>query len=110
MEREQALARLSLDGELALARSRTDAAHANALLELERERIRAAIDNDASPQAIQAKLIDSLPEIVAKLPKPAELRAVTIGRDSTTVAGLVAELGAVVGALRSVVPTGSDPT
>ena len=59
---------------------------------------------------IQAKLIDSLPEIVAKLPKPAELRAVTIGRDSTTVAGLVAELGAVVGALRSVVPTGSDPT
>jgi len=110
VERQQVLARLSLDGELALARARTDAAHANALLELERERIRAAIDNDASPQAIQAKLIDSLPEIVAKLPKPAELRAVTIGRDSTTVAGLVAELGAVVGALRSVVPTGSDPT
>ncbi len=104
LEREYVLQRLGLDGELALAQSRTDAAHANALLDLERDRIRAAIDNEAAPQAIQAKLIDSLPEIVAKLPKPAELRAVTIGRDSTTVAGLIAELGAVVGALRAVAP------
>jgi hypothetical protein len=110
LEREYVLQRLSVDGELALAQARTDAGHANALLDLERERIRAAIDNEASPQAIQAKLIDSLPEIVAKLPKPAELRAVTIGRDSTTVAGLLAELGAVVGALRSVVPPGEGAT
>ncbi len=108
LEREYALQRLGLDGELALAQARTEVDHAHALLELERDRIRAAIDNDASPEAIQAKLIDSLPEIVAKLPKPDELRAVTIGRDSTTVAGLVAELGAVVGALRSVVPSTSD--
>ena len=32
------------------------------------------IDNAQSPESIQAKLVDSLPEIVAKLPKPAELR------------------------------------
>jgi hypothetical protein len=105
LEREHALTRLALDGELALVRARTDSAHANALLELERERIRASIANEETPQSIQARLVDSLPEIVSKLPKPAELRAVTIGgRDSTTVAGLLAELGAVVGALRSVVP------
>jgi hypothetical protein len=104
LEREYALQRQGLDGELALAQARSDAAHANALLALERDRIRAAIDNGASPQAIQAKMIDSLPEIVAKLPKPAELRAVTIGGDSTTVAGLIAELGAVVGALRAIAP------
>jgi len=105
LEREHALTRLALDGELALAQARTDSAHANALLELERERIRASIANEETPQSIQARLVDSLPEIVSKLPKPAELRAVTIGgRDSTTVAGLLAELGAVVGALRSVVP------
>jgi hypothetical protein len=45
-----------------------------------------------------------LPEIVARLPKPDELRAVTIGgADSTTVSGLLTELAAVVGALRSAV-------
>jgi hypothetical protein len=105
LEREYALKRQALDGELALTQARSDSGHANALLELERDRIRAAIANEQSPQAIQARLVDSLPEIVAQLPKPAELRAITIGGDnSTTVAGLLAELGAVVGALRTVVP------
>ena len=51
LEREYALQRLSLDGELALAQARTDADHASALLELERDRIRAAIDNEASPES-----------------------------------------------------------
>lgn len=95
------MARLALDGELALARARADAEHARALLELERVRLRAAIENETSPESLQSKLIDSLPEIVARLPKPAELRQVTInGRDGNTVASLIAELGAVVGALR----------
>ena len=72
---------------------------------LERERIKAGIDNDQSPESIQAKLIDSLPQIVAMLPKPTELKAVTIGgHNSSTVTGLLAELTAVVGALRSAVP------
>jgi hypothetical protein len=104
LEREHAIKRLALDGDLALARSRTQSAHETALLQLERERIKGAIDNDQSPESIQAKLIESLPEIVAKLPKPAELKAVTIGgNDSSTVAGLLAELTTVVGALRSAV-------
>jgi SPFH domain / Band 7 family len=102
-EREHELARLAVESELALAHSRTDAEHTHALLELERVRIRAAIDNEASPENLQAKLIDALPDIVARLPKPAELRAVTInGQDGHGVAALIAELGAVVGALRSV--------
>jgi hypothetical protein len=103
VEREYALKRLTLDAELALAQARTDSHHAAELLQLERDRIRASIDNAQSPESIQAKLVDSLPEIVAKMPKPAELRAVTIGgANSTTVTGLVTELMAVVGALRSV--------
>jgi hypothetical protein len=102
LEREYAINRLALDGDLALGRSRTESEHEAALLRLERDRLQAAIDNDQSPESIQAKLIDSLPEIVAQLPKPTELRAVTIGgNDSSTVTGLLAELGAVVGALRS---------
>jgi hypothetical protein len=102
-EREHELAQLALDGELALDQARTDAEHARALLKLERVRLRAAIDNEASPESLQGRLIDALPQIVARLPKPDELRAVTIGgHDGHTVAGLLAELGAVVGALRSV--------
>lgn len=102
-EREHELARLAVEGELALARSRTDAEHARALLELERARLRAAIDNETSPESLQGKLIDALPDIVSRLPQPAELRAVTInGGDGHTVAGLIAELAAVVGALRTV--------
>jgi hypothetical protein len=104
LERENALQQLDLDGDLALARARSESAHASALLQLERDRIRAAIDNEQSPESIQAKLVDSLPEIVAKLPKPAEVKSVVIGgNDSTTVAGLLAELSAVVGALRQAV-------
>jgi hypothetical protein len=102
LEREYELRRLATDGDLALARVRIESDHASALLDLERQRIRAAIDNEQSAENIQAKLIDSLPDIVSRLPKPAELRAVTIGGDgATTVSGLLAELAAVVGALRS---------
>jgi regulator of protease activity HflC (stomatin/prohibitin superfamily) len=102
IEREHLLKRLSLDGELALARSQTEATHQRALLELERDRLQAAIDNDQSPASIQAKLVGSLPDIVGRLPKPTELRSVTIGGNgTTTVAGLLAELTAVVAALRS---------
>jgi hypothetical protein len=110
LQREYELKRLATDGELSLAHAGAESAHAAALLDLERQRIRAAIDNEQSPGNIQAKLIDSLPEIVARLPKPAELRAVTIGGDgATTVSGLLAELAAVVGALRSVVPPALPP-
>jgi SPFH domain / Band 7 family len=105
IEQEYALKRLTLDAELAMARSRTESDHESALLELERERQRAAIDNDQSPARVQALLVDRLPDIVSRLPKPDELRAVTIGgTDGTTLSGLVAELGAVLGALRSALP------
>jgi regulator of protease activity HflC (stomatin/prohibitin superfamily) len=102
LEREQELARLALDAELATGRARRDAAHEVALLEVEVDRLHAAIENERSPIAVQASLVDALPEIVGKLPKPTELRSVTIGgSDTTTLAGLVAQLTAVVAALRS---------
>jgi SPFH domain / Band 7 family len=104
INRESALRQLALEGELTAERARADTAHAGELLHLERERIRAGLDNEQTPEAIQAKLIASLPEIVAKLPKPDELRAVTIGgTQSTTVSGLLAELAAVISALRTTV-------
>ncbi|MEO5873880.1 MAG: SPFH domain-containing protein [Streptosporangiaceae bacterium] len=91
--------RLELEGELALELARTESAHQKGLLALDRDRVRAAIENEQTPESI---LVRSLPQIVEKLPKPDELRSVTIGgNDSTTVAGLVAELTGVIAALRS---------
>ncbi|TDC44780.1 hypothetical protein E1281_32655 [Actinomadura sp. KC345] len=102
IERDHELARLRAEGEQALAESRARSRHEQALLDLEREGARAAIENDRTPAAVQARLIASLPEIMAKLPKPDELRTVTVnGTDQTSVAGLITQLTAVVGALRA---------
>ena len=102
IERDQELARLRAEGEQSLAESRARSRHEQALLDLEREGARAAIENDRTPAAVQARLIASLPDIMAKLPKPDELRTVTVnGTDQTSVAGLITQLTAVVGALRS---------
>lgn len=104
-EHEVALARLEneraqQEGELAIDRARRHQEHDHAVLALDRERIRADIANGQTPANVQAQLVERLPEIVAKLPKPAELRSITIGGgESTTVSGLVAELTAVVSAL-----------
>ncbi|MEU7866250.1 SPFH domain-containing protein [Dactylosporangium sp. NPDC049140] len=101
IEREAELTRLGAEAELALGAARARDAHERALLDVERERQRAEIANVRSPESVQAQLIDRLPEIVAKLPKPAELRSVTIGgNDGTSIASVVAELTAVVNALR----------
>ncbi|SEG96680.1 Regulator of protease activity HflC, stomatin/prohibitin superfamily [Nonomuraea solani] len=104
IERERELKRLELDGELELARSQVLADHERALLDVERTRLRADIDNRQTPASLQAKLIGLLPEIMAKLPQPEELRMVSInGGDRTTVSGLLAELAVVIGVLRSAI-------
>ncbi|MGI8334844.1 SPFH domain-containing protein [Actinomadura scrupuli] len=105
---ERELKRLELDGQLDQAAAKARSAHELSLLVLERERIRAAMANEQTPASIQAKLVGSLPEIVEKLPKPDEVRSVTIGgNNATTLAGLIAELSGVLGALRTA--TESDP-
>ncbi|NVI90395.1 SPFH domain-containing protein, partial [Actinomadura sp. BRA 177] len=102
IERDHELARLRTEGELALAESAARSRHELALLKLERETARAGIENDRTPAAVQARLIASLPEIMARLPKPDELRTVTVnGVDQTSVAGLITQLTAVLGALRA---------
>jgi regulator of protease activity HflC (stomatin/prohibitin superfamily) len=107
LERDQLLRQLTQDGELALAAAAADSVHARALMEIERERLRAGIDNEQTDASLSAKLIYTLPEIAGKMPVPAELRSVTIGgNDTTSLSGLVAELSSVIGALRS---TGTTP-
>jgi len=105
IEGEQELRALDLAGELDRARSVAESAHGTALLELEQARLRGAIDNDQTPMRVQARLVDALPGIVERMPRPKELRSVAIGNGgSTTLSGLVAELGAVMAALRSSLP------
>ncbi|MFI0411573.1 SPFH domain-containing protein [Actinomadura sp. 3N508] len=101
-ERDHELARLRAEGEHAIAEMHARSRHEQALLDLEREGARAAIENDRTPAAVQTRLIASLPDIMAQLPKPDELRTVTVnGADQTSVAGLITQLTAVVGALRA---------
>jgi hypothetical protein len=100
-EREFELKRLTLEGELAMVALRTRADHDRALLALDLERAKAVIANEQSPAAIQARLVELLPEIMRQLPKPAEVRSVSInGTDSSTLTGLLAELAAVLSTVR----------
>lgn len=107
IEAESQLRHLERDGALAVARLEAQADHDRELLALERARIRGQIDNDQSDGRLQAKLIDSLADVAASMPKPTELRTVAVGGpDRATVSGLLAELAAVLGTLRGMVPLG----
>jgi hypothetical protein len=102
IERDHELNRLRVEGELALQETRERSRHETALLGLERDRARAVMDNEQTPAAIQARLIARLPDILSRLPKPDELRTVTVnGADQTSLAGLLTQLAAVIGALRA---------
>ncbi|MFE7802327.1 SPFH domain-containing protein [Nocardia sp. NPDC057440] len=96
LRRTQELRQLERDGELADSAARTRAAHEAALLDLERDHIRVDTANERGATAIQAQLVESLPEIVAKLPAPAELKSFQLGGDSASLSGVIAQLTAVV--------------
>jgi regulator of protease activity HflC (stomatin/prohibitin superfamily) len=101
LEEEQELARMRLEAELAAIRARHAADHERQLLELERERVRGEIANARTASALQAELISALPEIVEKLPAPSEYKAVSVGGgDNASLAGIVAQLTAVISALK----------
>jgi len=102
LELEHTLQQLKLDYELAAMTAHAENENSIKLMQIERARMRQDIDNGQSPAAVHARLISALPEIVAKLPKPAELKTVNLnGADSTTLAGVIAELTAVYRALAS---------
>src|SRR5262249_55901796 len=50
-------------------------------------KLRRAAKNDLSPPHLQAQLIARLPEIAAALPRPEELRAISIGPDAAGATG-----------------------
>lgn len=100
---EHEVAKLKSEQKIVLddARVAAEQRHAQAaLVTLEKRQL---IDNDISPNHLQRRLVDTLPQVLEKLPKPAELRAVSIGGgagDAQSVAGVVAQLVGVVQALQ----------
>jgi regulator of protease activity HflC (stomatin/prohibitin superfamily) len=98
---QNARAKLKVDGELAVLRARHDLQHHVAVAGTDLELTRARIENDVSPANLQARMIASLPTLAAALPKPNELKAVTIGPGG----GEAQALTSLVGQLMSVVDT-----
>ncbi|WP_054812801.1 SPFH domain-containing protein [Nocardia arizonensis] len=104
LRRRQELRRQELDGELTLAEAKRRAEHEGELLGLERERLRVGAANAQNAANIQARLVDSLPQIVSNLPAPAELKTYQLGGD---LSGLTALLTQLSGALQAW--TGAHP-
>lgn len=83
-EKEKAAKRAELETqtieiENRAAQLRFDAANRRSLAEIETEAARRRVANDLSDERLREILIEALPEIVERMPKPDELKSVQIG-------------------------------
>ncbi|MBH0780245.1 SPFH domain-containing protein [Nocardia bovistercoris] len=106
--RRQELKQQELDAELALTLARLRAEHEGELLTLDRDQRRVDTANTQSAANIQARLVDSLPEVVSHLPAPAELRTYQLGGDVSGLTTLLTQLGGVLDAWTTRPPTPRD--
>jgi len=91
--------------ELALEHERREAANRQTEVELGHEEARQKIRNEVSPAQVQAQLIDKLPAIAQSLPKPNELRSLSIGTDGAhdghALSSLVAQVVGILDTFRA---------
>lgn len=108
---KQALEKLQADGEAALALIRAETANKKATLEASSLAAHEGVINQLSEANLQARIIGTLPQVMEKMPKPNELRSVTIGgsgsTDGQSLAGVVAQVVSVVNALQGVGKNGA---
>jgi hypothetical protein len=97
---QQALQKLQADAESALALLHAETASKRAALEVATLGAQEEVQNRISPSNLQARLIESLPAVMEKMPKPDELRSVTIGGEGQSLAGVVAQIVSVMNALK----------
>jgi len=95
--------RAVVESALALEDLKRVAANRQAEVELKFLEARQRVANETSTGNLQARLIESLPLVAEKLPKPNELRTITIGNgaDGQGLASLVAQVMAVLDGFRS---------
>jgi hypothetical protein len=103
---QQALAKLQAEAEAALDLVRAEATSRRQTLEIASLSARQDVQNKLSDSNLQARIIETLPSVVEKMPKPVELRTVQIGGngvgDGQSLAGVVAQIIAAVNALQGV--------
>ncbi len=100
----QALEKLQADGEAMLALIKAETANKKATLEASSLAAHEGVINSISDSNLQARIIGTLPQLMEKMPKPNELRSVTIGgsgaTDGQSLAGVVAQVVSVLNALQ----------
>lgn len=99
--------------ELALEAERLTAANRQTEVQLTHEQRRQQIRNEVSPAQVQAELVRMLPEVARQLPKPTELKSISIGgaggaQEGQALASLVAQVVAIADAFRSRPTPGKD--
>jgi len=100
LEKEAALSRMKAEIQLIEEGMRLEARNRQAEKEIALEAARRKVDNDLSLSALQLKLIESLPEIAAKMPHPKELKSFTVGAGNDGLGALIAGLMKVVDGIR----------
>ena len=72
------ISRLNLRTEIEVDKLRFEAANTQALAEIETEAARQKVAKDLSPELVNQRLIEMLPEIAKSLPTPNEMKSVTL--------------------------------
>ena len=96
--------RAAVESALAVKQLQRDSDNRQIELELGHAEARQRIANSTSQGSLQAKLIDALPVVAEKLPKPSELKSIAIGgngHDGQSLAALVAQVMAIVDGFRT---------
>ena len=89
----------TLEAKLAMELTKAQSALERARLEAEAAAASQAVENALTPAGLQARVLESMPALLEKLPKPNEVRSVTIG-SGDAVPSAVAQVMAVMDSLR----------
>ncbi len=100
--REAELARLKLEHELVDHGMRLEAQNRQSEKEIALDAARRKVENELSAAALQARLIEGLPEIASKLPHPKELKSFQLGGGADALASLIGGLTQLIGKARGV--------
>lgn len=103
-----ALEKVMLDAKLAMQVARAQSDYKTTELTAAAEALTQGIENSLTPAGLQARLVDALPGMLEKLPKPQELKTVSIN-GAEGLSSSIAQLMAVLGSLKPLVEAAPAP-